>query len=459
MRILIISLFLLSVQLGFSQSENPDSAEFGGAYPLQLNSESVPCITSDQYDELERSTQENLNHLNISNDRTAVTLFSWPLRMAAGMDDCSYYGITNYLDQDNTSGLLDWNCGAVTYNGHKGTDICTWPYPFLKMDSNSVEVIAAAPGTILNKVDGNFDKNCVTNSSTPNYISILHADGSVAHYYHMKKNSLTTKSVGQSVVTGEFLGIVGSSGNSTAPHLHFEVWSGSTVSTLKDSYAGACNSLNSNSWWINQKPYTEPAVIHASVNSAAPVIPACPATETPNQDTCYSSGASANFVIFLRNETAGTTVNMRIVRPNGNTFASWTHACSGNYTLSYWYWIKTLPTQAGTYIFESVYNGDTCRSTFRVNCFTGLNSLNDNGSISISPNPFNESAIVKSSIDLKDCQLRIFSLEGKMLLGKSGISGYEFTIDRERIPTGIYFLQLYQNGMLLNSSKLILTEN
>jgi murein DD-endopeptidase MepM/ murein hydrolase activator NlpD len=457
MRLLLISLFALLVQTAFCQSDN--SPEFGGVYPLQLNSEAVPCITPDQYTELEKSTQENLNRLNISTNRTAVTLFSWPLRLASGLNDCSYYGITNYLDQDNTSGLLDWNCGSVTYNGHKGTDICSWPYPFLKMDSNSVDVIAAAPGTILNKVDGNFDKNCVTNSSTPNYISILHADGSVAHYYHMKKNSLTSKSVGQSVATGEFLGIVGSSGNSTAPHLHFEVWSGSSVSTLKDSYAGTCNSLNTTSWWANQKPYTEPLVIHASVNSSAPVMPACPTTETPNEDTCFSSGASANFVIFIRNETPGTTVNMRIVRPNGNTFSSWTHTCTGSYLLTYWYWIKSLPTQAGNYVFEAVYNGDTCRYNFKVNCFVGLNSLDINNSFSIAPNPFNETAVIKSTLDLADFQIRVFNLEGKLLFENSKLSGYEVVLDRTGIPSGMYFVQFYREGVLLGRSKFIITDH
>lgn len=450
-------MFVFSVQFGFSQSRNSDSSEFGGPYPLQLNSEAIPCITANQYDELEKSTQENLSRLNITNDRNAVTLFSWPLRTAAGIDDCSFYGITNFLDQDNTSGLLDWNCGAVTYNGHKGTDICTWPYPFLKMDSNSIEVIAAAPGTILNKVDGNFDKNCVTNSSTPNYISILHADGSVAHYYHMKKNSLTTKSIGQTVVAGEFLGIVGSSGNSTAPHLHFEVWSGSTVSTLKDSYAGPCNSINANSWWINQKPYTEPAVIHNSVNSSAPIIPSCPSTETPNEDTCYSSGSTANFVIFMRNETAGTTVNMRIVRPNGNTYSSWTHACTGNYTFSYWYWIYTLPTQTGTYIFETVYNGDTCRSNFKVNCFAGIPDLANKSNVLVSPNPFIENTLIQTDFDLNGCSLEIMSMTGVLLKEYRNLSGSKIVIGRDQLYSGIYLLQIIKGNELMGRSKLVVS--
>jgi hypothetical protein len=200
-------------------------------------------------------------------------------------------------------------------------------------------------------------------------------------------------------------------------------------------------------------------VIHASVNSSAPVMPACPTTETPNEDTCFSSGASANFVIFIRNETPGTTVNMRIVRPNGNTFSSWTHTCTGSYLLTYWYWIKSLPTQAGNYVFEAVYNGDTCRYNFKVNCFVGLNSLDINNSFSIAPNPFNETAVIKSTLDLADFQIRVFNLEGKLLFENSKLSGYEVVLDRTGIPSGMYFVQFYREGVLLGRSKFIITDH
>ena len=90
------------------------------------------------------------------------------------------------------------------------------------MDNNQVEVIAAAAGTIVDKADGNFDKNCGSNNLMANYLVIQHTDGSRVLYFHMKKNSLTTKAIGQPVALGEYLGVVGSSGNSSGPHLHFE---------------------------------------------------------------------------------------------------------------------------------------------------------------------------------------------------------------------------------------------
>jgi len=39
-----------------------------------------------------------------------------------------------------------------TYDGHHGTDIAIWPYSFYKMDNNQIEVIAAAAGTITQKM-------------------------------------------------------------------------------------------------------------------------------------------------------------------------------------------------------------------------------------------------------------------------------------------------------------------
>jgi murein DD-endopeptidase MepM/ murein hydrolase activator NlpD len=53
------------------------------------------------------------------------------------------------------------------------------------------------------------------------YIDIAHADGVVTRYCHMVVAPLVK--VGDTVETGERVGYVGSSGNSSAPHLHFEV--------------------------------------------------------------------------------------------------------------------------------------------------------------------------------------------------------------------------------------------
>ena len=216
-----------------------------------------PCITLDQYSLIEKRCKENLEMLQqsgmIKNSLHNVVLLKWPLKATDSLRDCSFYRVSAYVDQNTATGSFqDFNCGTNTYDGHRGTDISIWPFNFYKMDHDLVEVVAAAPGIILDKHDGEFDKNCTGNNLTANYIIVRHSDGSQANYWHLKKNSLTKKAIGQTVSAGEFLGVVGSSGSSSGPHLHFEVWAGSTIATRIDPFSGTCNSLSSNSWWVAQ---------------------------------------------------------------------------------------------------------------------------------------------------------------------------------------------------------------
>ena len=155
------------------------------------------------------------------------------------------WSISNYVDHNSAypNQLQDYNCGTKTYDtssgyNHQGIDIFTWPFTWKMVDDNSVEIIAAAPGQIIAKGDGQFDRSCGFNNNPWNAVYVRHGDGSVAWYGHMKNGSLTTKNVGDFVNLGEYLGIVGSSGNSTGPHLHFEVYQNDTYTNLIDPYTG-----------------------------------------------------------------------------------------------------------------------------------------------------------------------------------------------------------------------------
>lgn len=346
-------------------------------YPFLKNNAQHPCLTPQEYSAVEKEIYENSKrlHLNNTQHRVMSTALSWPLKAAPGFTNCSYYAITAHVDHNPAaSAFKDYNCGTIAYDGHTGTDIAIYPFGFLMMDNSQVQVIAAAAGTIVGRADGNFDRNCSANNLPANYIIIQHADGSNALYWHMKKNSVTSKIVGQTVAAGEYLGVVGSSGSASGPHLHFEVWSGNTSATVIDPFYASCNILNASTWWASQKAYTEPSVLKASVHTTDVVFPGCPTTETPNESTSYTipfqgSGLPANaakFYIFLRNETPGLVANMSILNPNNSVFASWSITSSATHISSYWGWTKFLPLVAGTYTFKAVYNGITCSQTFDI---------------------------------------------------------------------------------------------
>jgi murein DD-endopeptidase MepM/ murein hydrolase activator NlpD len=74
-------------------------------------------------------------------------------------------------------------------------------------------VVAATAGTVV-AVNGN------AGASYGNYVAIEHSGGVYTLYAHL---SSTSVSVGQSVTAGQTIGAVGSTGNSSGPHLHFEV--------------------------------------------------------------------------------------------------------------------------------------------------------------------------------------------------------------------------------------------
>lgn len=93
--------------------------------------------------------------------------------------------------------------GGIGSTNHKGTDIGRVGY--------TSSVYASKSGTVIVSQ---------YSSSYGNYIVISHGSGNTTLYAHMSKRLV---SVGDYVDQGDTIGITGSTGNSTGPHLHFEV--------------------------------------------------------------------------------------------------------------------------------------------------------------------------------------------------------------------------------------------
>lgn len=298
--------------------------------------------------------------------------FIWPLQPSPYLNDYNYYGVSGFVDHNPNfpNQVVDYACSDRTYDtaggyNHRGTDIFLWPFSWNKVDNDEVQVVAAAPGVIIGKQDGNYDRNCSPNNSPWNAVYVQHSDGSVAWYGHLKRGSLTTKGIGSTVATGEYLGIVGSSGNSTGPHLHFEVHDASNQ--LIDPYAGACNSANAESWWVEQRPYFDSAVNAVTTGDAPVQLNTCPAQDTPNIQDNFTPGDFVYFTTYYHDQIAGQTSQYTIYQPNGDVYYSWSYEMEEEYyQWSYWWWyfwiVPDFPP--GTWRFEVQFEGQTYTTYF-----------------------------------------------------------------------------------------------
>jgi hypothetical protein len=453
----------------FAQLQNSG----GGEYIFSKN----PCLSTAQYEQIYSELQESERLLAVQGKlpavyRTSQVLLSFPLRQAAGFNYPSFYGISNYVDHDPNvvNQIQDYNCGTRSYDvssgyNHQGTDYFLWPFDNLMQERNQVEVIAAADGVILNKIDGNPDQSCSFCTGCQwNAVYLRHNDGSVSWYGHLKKNSLTSKAVGLQVQRGEYLGVVGSSGISTSPHLHFEVYRSTnySLSNLIDPYAGSCNRLNgTSSWWEKQPSYTEPRIALIQTQSAATVFNNCPVPEVSYEARDVVPGQTVYFTAYYNDQQPGTVAQYEILRPDGTTFRSWSQNFTNYYSASWWWWSYTLPNIApsGQWIFRTTYAGKTVNYPFRVDVAAGIPGETIANLTRVYPNPFSSEIVIDLNKMVHNGQIRISDLSGRLLLAKpiSKNTDRKIRLQGLNLVKGVYRLTIEENGRIL-AVKMLLSE-
>ena len=348
-----------------------------GQYNLSKNSK---CLTDEDRILIWDEIKENLTSLNNSNrkNKNQSISFEWPLKKDSALEFNNYFGISNFVDQDTATGsILDYNCLNRSYDGHKGTDIFTWPFPWYIYDNDYVDVIAGEEGIIINKHDGHADDHCPnTMGGTWNAVYVQHNDGSIAWYGHLKKNSLTQKTIGQSVLKGEYLGKVASSGYSTGPHLHLEIYDNNW--NLIDPFQGFCNTFNLNTWWSNQRNYREP-ILNALLTHNSKPIHGCPGVnEDPNISSYFGVGDTIYFSAYYSDRESGDSARYSVKDPNGNLWDVWDHVSSNTYNASWYYWKKLLPVSGpfGTWRFQVDFNGQSYIHHFDYNFLSHVEQIN-----------------------------------------------------------------------------------
>ena len=274
--------------------------------------------------------------------------YLWPLDRA--LHDGLW--IVNYMDHDPTTGVLDYAGGADTYDGHAGTDNAL--YSFRLMDRGT-KVLAAASGTVAYLGGPSpYDRHCDFNwPDDGNWIWIAGGDGSYHEYYHLRASSMTVQ-LGDVVPAGEMLGLVGSSGYSTVPHLHFEAgdYSGpGNTYVPRDPYTGVDNPLSS--LWAVQPAYQGSlpfgiadmgVFTEAQVGGDVGNTSYCDMLGPIPQPTVYGIGENKLCMWFEFQSRCCDTATIVVRKPDGSVYGSFDKVLSAADRFDwFWAWFYLAP--------------------------------------------------------------------------------------------------------------------
>ncbi len=220
---------------------------------------------------LERPSQNKPEIAQLPPTDSQTTRFAIPIDCKLG-DDCF---IMHYVDRDPTAKEIDFGCGRQTYDGHKGTDFAISD---LQKMMQGVPVIAAADGTVLRVRDGIADKlvrdradvEAVGDIKCGNGVVIDHGNGWETQYCHLRNGSIAI-SPNTKVTKGTTLGMVGSSGLASFPHVHLTLRYRGTV---VDPFVGVDSTpgceVDRNALWEESLDYVPTGLIEAGFANKAP---------------------------------------------------------------------------------------------------------------------------------------------------------------------------------------------
>ena len=190
--------------------------------------------SNEQLEKIEKNTAKSANALSIKEaGRTIVSTIPYSSK-ANGPVGSSSHVMGGPVGIGGTSGL---KFGVSSPYGSRSFDGWHYGVDFSGGNINGAPLYSNVTGTV---VDVGQDPDGA------NFVGVKGSDGYIHYYWHMIAPS--PRKVGESVKQGDLVGYVGSTGNSTGPHLHYQV----TKSRYSDGYSAfLSNSVNPESFATN----------------------------------------------------------------------------------------------------------------------------------------------------------------------------------------------------------------
>lgn len=223
--------------------------------------------------------------------------------------------IQNYVDRAAGPDAQDFMCHGLTYDGHAGTDFAL---PSLAAMEDGVAVLAAAPGTVLARRDGEPDTGlagATAGKECGNGVVIGHGGGWQTQYCHLQQGTVAVIK-GQRVATGTALGLVGLSGRTEFPHVHISLRRNGAVIDPFDTGESAVCGADGDTLWRDAPAYRPGGLIAAGFADRVPAYAAVK-TGLPNRDRFAPDDAALVLWGYAFGGRKGDQLRLVITGPDG----------------------------------------------------------------------------------------------------------------------------------------------
>lgn len=378
----------------------------------------------------------------------AQSRFVSPIGGTYGLD----FILVNYVDWSTGVAYSDNHCNSKSYDGHQGTDFVI--RDFAAMDSG-IDVRAADNGKVIFVQDGIFDREkfSVISKKLGNYIGINHAGKIQTYYAHLRNGSILVKK-GDSVVAGQKLALVGSSGNSESPHLHFELWYDSTINI--DPFTGPCGNIGS--YWLTEPKYDTSFAIWTSgfVNFITSLDTLKEGLKS--RDTFYVTDAYISFWNLQYGLRNNDSVRVDWVNPSGVLWYSYGYKV----TRDWWYYYfsshinSPITGEAGWWTVK-YYRNNILIQTRPFYFFAKPNSIvgstvNTDNLWSVI---YSENEIILHSKNVFG-RFKIYNLQG-VLIKEVTANGFDFKLSKSDFENGMYVVERIVEGQAFSRKKMMIS--